>query len=81
MDRVMAFGQVVRRARLLKGFTQEDLAEKASLHRNFVSLVERGQSNIALDSLFVLADALETTASELLRDAEMVAQKNSGDSN
>lgn len=80
MDRVSAFGQVVRRARLAKGLSQEELAEKASLHRNFVSLVERGQSKIALDSLFLLSDALETTASELLRAAESVARNNTGNS-
>lgn len=80
MDRVSAFGQVVRRARLAKGLSQEELAEKANLHRNFVSLVERGQSKIALDSLFLLADALETTASELLRATECVVRNNTGNS-
>ncbi|EEG07340.1 helix-turn-helix domain-containing protein [Pseudogulbenkiania ferrooxidans] len=80
MNRVSAFGRVVREARLAKGWSQEELAERASLHRNFVSLVERGQSKIALDSLFFLADALETTASELLRATESVVQNNKGNS-
>lgn len=80
MDRVSAFGLVVREARLAKGWSQEVLAERASLHRNFVGLVERGQSKIALDSLFILADALETTASELLRATESVVQNNKGNS-
>lgn len=75
MDRVSAFGHVVREARLEKGLTQEQLAEKASLHRNFISMVERGQSKIALDSLFSIADALECPASELLGRAEDTAQK------
>lgn len=75
MDRIAAFGQVVREARLAKGLTQEALAEKANLHRNFVSLIERGQSKIALDSLFALADALDMPASELLRLTEVVAKQ------
>ncbi|QPS42835.1 helix-turn-helix transcriptional regulator [Burkholderia humptydooensis] len=74
MDRIAAFGEAVRKVRLAKGFTQEALAEKANLHRNFVSLIERGQSKIALDSLFALADALDIAASELLRLAEVAAR-------
>ncbi|RAA12348.1 helix-turn-helix domain-containing protein [Ralstonia pseudosolanacearum] len=75
MDRIAAFGQVVREARLVKGLTQEALAEQADLHRNFVSLIERGQSKVALDSLFAIADALGMPASELLRRAEVLARR------
>ncbi|MGA3981382.1 helix-turn-helix domain-containing protein [Ralstonia nicotianae] len=75
MDRITAFGQVVREARLAKGLSQERLAEMADLHRNFVSLVERGQSKIALDSLFSIADALGCPASELLSRTELMAQR------
>ena len=73
MDRIAAFGQTVREARLAKGLSQEGLAEKANLHRNFISLVERGESKIALDSLFAIADALSVPASKLLSDAESTA--------
>jgi transcriptional regulator with XRE-family HTH domain len=48
MDRIAAFGQTVREARLAKGLSQEGLAEKANLHRNFISLVERGESKIVV---------------------------------
>ncbi|MCG5077522.1 helix-turn-helix domain-containing protein [Paraburkholderia tagetis] len=75
MSRIAAFGRVVREERLAKGISQEELAEKANLHRNFISLVERGQSKIALDSLFALADALDISASTLLRRAETAAKK------
>ncbi len=37
------FSQNVRKARLAKGLSQEDLAEFASLHRNYVGGVERGE--------------------------------------
>lgn len=70
MDRVEAFGLAVRRLRRSKRMSQELLAEKADLHRNFVSLVERGQTKAALDSVFALADALEIRASELIQLAE-----------
>jgi len=74
MDRITAFGQVIRKERRAKGISQEELAELANLHRNFISMVERGASKIALDSLFALADALEISASTLLRRAEAAAK-------
>lgn len=74
MDRrIAAFGHVVREARLAQGLSQEQLAERAHLHRNFISLIERGQSKIALDSLFAIADALGVSASKLLNDTERTA--------
>ena len=70
MNRIEAFGVVIRDARLERGHTQEHLAELAGLHRNFISLVERGASSAALDSIFALSDALEIPASELFERVE-----------
>lgn len=68
-----AFGRVLRRVRTARGFSQEELAEKAELHRNFISLVERGKTKPALDSIFALADALGVRASDLIAEAEGIA--------
>lgn len=70
MNRVQAFGLAMRRARLHAGLSQEALAEKAGLHRNWISLVERGVHPAALDSIFAIADALGVSASALIRQAE-----------
>jgi len=55
----------VRLLRLVRGWTQEQLADECGLHRTFVSLVERGRCNISLDNLERLAAAFELGLSEL----------------
>lgn len=50
-----------------KGWSQEDLALEAGLHRTFVAHVERQVRNISLDNIEKLAKALGVSPSELLR--------------
>lgn len=70
MNRIEAFGQVICDERHRLGYSQEALAEKSGLHRNFISLVERGQTSAALDSIFSLAAALDLSVSELFARVE-----------
>lgn len=49
-----------------RGLSQEALAERAGLHRNFISLLERRESQPTVDTLFRLADALGVTAVDLV---------------
>ena len=51
-------GNNVRRLREAKGWSQEDLAEKANLHRTYVSGIERGVRNPSLTIVFKLAEGL-----------------------
>lgn len=57
----------VRRLRLEKGWSQEDLGEEAELHRTFVGIVERGETNISLRNMDRLARALGVETFELLQ--------------
>jgi transcriptional regulator with XRE-family HTH domain len=66
------FGNRVRAARLANGWTQETLAEKASLHPTYVGDTERGERNIALDNILRLAKALGVDASELLAGLQLM---------
>lgn len=59
------FGAAVRAHRLRLGFSQEALAERAELHRTYVTDVERGARNISLHSISRLAGALELSISSL----------------
>lgn len=70
MDRLQALGLVIRDTRKAKHISQEKLAELAQLHRNFVGLVERAETKLAIDSLFAIADALSVPASQLMQEAE-----------
>jgi len=63
-QRLSARLKSLRRAQHL---SQEQLAERAGLHRNFVSLMERGLNQPTVDTLFRLANALGIPADELVR--------------
>ncbi len=60
------FGLRLKLARLKADLTQEQLAERAGLHRTFVGLLERGESGISVERLPDLANALGVEPAELL---------------
>lgn len=59
-------GENVRRRRLAAGLSQEELAERAGLHRTYVSSIERGQRNVAVENIYAIAEALGCTPGDLL---------------
>lgn len=59
------FGTSVKAWRKRKGFSQEELAERAALHRTYISDVERGARNLSLESITRLARALEISVATL----------------
>lgn len=61
-----ALAQNLVKLRAQHGWSQEDLAYEAKVHRTFVTQVERRQRNITIDNLEKLAGALGVSASELL---------------
>jgi transcriptional regulator with XRE-family HTH domain len=60
------FGQNLRRKREILGISQEDLAEKAGLHRTYIGSVERGERNVSIDNMERLAVAVGSTIEQLL---------------
>lgn len=57
----------IRRLRTAKGLSQEQLAEVAQFHRTYVSQLERCVTNISIDGLERLAEALEVDIIDLLK--------------
>jgi transcriptional regulator with XRE-family HTH domain len=59
------FGFAVKIRREELQLTQEDLADKASIHRTYLSDIERGSRNVSLINIDRLASALSLAISEL----------------
>ncbi|MDR1218015.1 MAG: helix-turn-helix domain-containing protein [Treponema sp.] len=59
-------GNNIKKYRKNLNISQEELAEKAGLHRTYIGGVERGERNITLDSLQVIAAALNVSPVELI---------------
>ncbi|MBY9068241.1 helix-turn-helix transcriptional regulator [Hyphomonas sp. WL0036] len=66
MDIRKKFGKRLRQLREERGWSQEEFADRAGLHRTYVSAVERGVRNPTLSVLSRLADALAVTLSDLV---------------
>lgn len=60
-----AFGLALRGYRNKAGLSQEGLAEKAGVHRTYISSVERGQRNVGLDNICRIAEALSISPADL----------------
>jgi len=67
------FGAEVRRRRKDLGLSQEELAERADLHRTYVSDVEAGKRNPSLQSMQRLAKALGATMGGIFSSVERMA--------
>ncbi|WP_408886988.1 helix-turn-helix transcriptional regulator [Limobrevibacterium gyesilva] len=66
-DLVAIFGANLRAARLKSGLTQAQLAERAGLLQQYVSLVESGKQNVTLTTAQALARVLHQNVSDMLR--------------
>ena len=59
MDIITVYSDNVRKYRLEKKMTQEELAAKSNLHRTYISAIECYRRSISLDNIQAIADALE----------------------
>ena len=60
-------GKKIKELRLCAGYSQEELASKAGLHRTYMSDIERGERNVSVENIKKIADALNVDPSELLK--------------
>ncbi|MGA3056248.1 MAG: helix-turn-helix transcriptional regulator [Candidatus Korobacteraceae bacterium] len=58
----------LRALRKQRDWSQEVMAEECGLHRTYVGAIERGERNVTLDTLNLLARAFGVTAAELISE-------------
>ena len=61
------FADRVRARRKELNLSQEELADRAEVHRTFIGRVERAETNISIDNIARISEALGVPAFELLR--------------
>ncbi len=64
------FGFAVKDRREAMGLTQEEFAERAGIHRTYLSDIERGTRNVSLLNIERVASALSLRISELFQAVE-----------
>jgi len=65
-----AFGIAVRKHRHKLNLSQEDFADKANIHRTYVSSIELGKVDVGIGVAHKSAEALNMSFSKLVKEAE-----------
>ena len=60
-------GKKIRKIRKEKGISQEELADKAKIHRTYMGKIERGESNPPIYTIFKVSKALSVHVYELFK--------------
>lgn len=66
---LLVIGEVVAKRRTMLDMSQADLAKEAGLQRTYISDIERGLRNVTILTLHDVAEALDTTPIELLKES------------
>lgn len=76
MSLLHTFASNLKRYRTDRGFSQEEFADMAGLHRTYISAVEREKRSIALDNVEKIASALGIDAYLLFIEDKEAAHGN-----
>ncbi|MEN3190478.1 MAG: helix-turn-helix transcriptional regulator [Atribacterota bacterium] len=66
---LIKFGNMVRKERLKRNLSQEDLAARAGVHRTYIGMIERAEKNITLNNIEKIASALKIKIYELFKES------------
>jgi transcriptional regulator with XRE-family HTH domain len=61
-----SFGERVRARRLEIGLSQEDLGFECGLHRTYIGAIERGETNLSLENMAVIAISLRCEITDFI---------------
>ncbi len=64
---LLELGREVRRLREAQGLSQEELADRSGLHRNYIGGIERGERNVGVKAFLSLARALQVRPADIFQ--------------
>ncbi|OQX80232.1 MAG: hypothetical protein B6D64_03535 [Bacteroidetes bacterium 4484_276] len=70
MNLQQIFGKIIKKLRLERNLSQESLAFDADIDRTYISNIEKGERNISIEVAYKLANALQISFSELIKEIE-----------
>lgn len=66
------FGQNLRAVRKAQGVSQEHLAYAAGIDRSYVGKIERGEVNLTIEKLYLLAKTLGCSPKDLVPEIRVI---------
>lgn len=70
------FGEILRKIRLSKGYSQQKLAFLSDLDRTYISLLERGLRMPTLETLFKISKALDESPTKIINQLQEACESN-----
>ena len=67
-DVKVLFGQRVRDLRKGREWSQEEFAHRVGLDRSYMGSIERGERNVSLENICLIARALDVSPAELFQN-------------
>ncbi|MFJ7971730.1 helix-turn-helix domain-containing protein [Psychrobacillus sp. NPDC096389] len=74
MNVIEAYGIVLKKHRTVANLSQEKLAFKCNLDRTYVGMLERGERQPTISTLFVIAENLNIPASDFIVEVEQLLE-------
>jgi len=71
---IEAYGIVLRKYRIAENLSQEKLALKCNLDRTFIGMLERGERQPTISTLFSIAENLNISASNFIEEVEQLIE-------
>jgi transcriptional regulator with XRE-family HTH domain len=71
-------GEELRKARQRAGLTQEQLSFRSGLSRPHISQLERNLKSPTVDTLFLICDALDVKAADVVRRVDAARKRKPG---
>lgn len=68
---LVSLGEAIRRIRKKHGISQEKLALMSEVDRSYVGRIERGDNNVAALTLIKIAQALNVSLKDLMKEAKL----------